>query len=529
MVLDMGINQQYNFFMSKVNLDALIPREDFKDDSNYDDISFKKNDFSISDIESFTASYLRKPDFQRETNEWDKEKIADFIESFLNGDLIPAIILWKAKNGLLFVIDGSHRLSALLAWVRNDYGDGEISKKFYNQIPEEQIDIAEETRKYIRKKIGLFSDYKLALTNPEKVDEKIRQKHRNLASIGLQLQWVSGDDKKAEHSFININQKGSPIDVTELKLIEGRYKPNCITARAIIKRGEGHKYWSKFAIENQNKIQELAKEIYDILFLPKLETPIKTTELPVGGQTFKNQTLPLVFDCVNIVNNVIAKEQQDDMDGSKTMQYLKNTLKIVRRITAKHESSIGLHPAVYFYSQSGRHKPVSLYAIIALVKDFESNQNLLHTFLSVREKFETFLLENDDLIAQITRKKRGGMEAFNDIKELFIAIINAMKYNSLDIFTEIVKIKKFQYLKKNNNVFEHYTASDKKSTVFLTKAMDSVIKCEICGGFMHKNSISIDHIQRKEDGGNNNVNNLQTTHFYCNTGYKESLNSKLSQ
>jgi len=124
--------------MSKVNLDALIPREDFKDNSTVDEVSFKKNDFSITDIESFTASYLRKPDFQRETNEWDKEKIADFIDSFLRGDLIPAIILWKARNGLLFVIDGSHRLSALIAWVKNDYGDGELSKRFYDsKIPEE--------------------------------------------------------------------------------------------------------------------------------------------------------------------------------------------------------------------------------------------------------------------------------------------------------------------------------------------------------------------------------------------------------
>lgn len=92
------LNEIRSLNISKVNLDALIPREDFKDDSNLDDISFKKNDFSITDIESFTASYLRKPDFQRETNEWDKEKIADFINSFLNGDLIPAIYFMESEK-----------------------------------------------------------------------------------------------------------------------------------------------------------------------------------------------------------------------------------------------------------------------------------------------------------------------------------------------------------------------------------------------------------------------------------------------
>ncbi|WGL61262.1 DUF262 domain-containing protein [Pigmentibacter sp. JX0631] len=515
--------------MSKVNLDALIPREDFKNDNSYDEISFKKNDFSISDLESYTALYLRKPDFQRETNEWDKEKIADFIESFLNGDLIPAIILWKAKNGLLFVIDGSHRLSALLGWVRNDYGDGEISKKFYNQIPEEQISIAEDTKKHIRKKIGLYSDYKLALTNPDKVDEKIRQKHRNLASIGLQLQWVSGDHQKAEHSFININQKGSPIDATELRLIKGRYLANCITSRAIIKSGEGHKYWSNFDKKNQDKIQDTAKEIHDILFLPKLETPIKTLDIPIGGQTFKSQTLPLVFDCVNIINDTSSKDilknnkddGKNDKDGTETIKFLEKTLKIMRRINSDHASSLGLHPAVYFYSQHGRHKPVSLYAIIALIKEFEADPKKYHQFTKIRDKFEDFIIKNDDLISQITRKKRGGREAYNDIKDLFLEIIKLTEVNSENIFNDIIKIKKFNYLKSDNQQSTLLTSSETKSNVFLSRALDGCIKCSICNGYLHKNSITMDHILRKREGGSNNVKNLQPAHPYCNTTFKQ--------
>ena len=61
------------------------------------------------------------------------------------------------------MIDGSHRLSALSAWVNNDYGDGEISKQFYDGvIPDEQLKLAEETRKLINKKVGLYEDFKLA-------------------------------------------------------------------------------------------------------------------------------------------------------------------------------------------------------------------------------------------------------------------------------------------------------------------------------------------------------------------------------
>ncbi len=45
-------------------------------------------------------------------------------------------------------------------------------------------------------------------------------------------------------------------------------------------------------------------------------------------------------------------------------------------------------------------------------------------------------------------------------------------------------------------------------------------RCKICNGFIHKNSISIDHKQRRQDGGLANIDNGQLTHPYCNTGYK---------
>ena len=150
--------------MAKVNLDALIEREDFEVEENTNP-GTKKETISIEDIkaDSFFISKIRKPDFQRETNEWDSERICELIKSFIEGDLIPAIILWRSTGRYLFVIDGSHRLSALSAWVNNDYGDGEISKQFYDGvIPDERLKLAEETRKLINKKVGLYEDFRLS-------------------------------------------------------------------------------------------------------------------------------------------------------------------------------------------------------------------------------------------------------------------------------------------------------------------------------------------------------------------------------
>jgi len=149
--------------MAKVNLDALIPREDLEIIEHNSNVTTDL--FPSINIPSFESGLLypllRKPDFQRETNEWDKKKICEFLESFSNGDLIPSIILWRSNSGFYFVIDGSHRLSALISWINDDYGDGGISQKFYEgNIPEEQKIIAEETRKLINRKIGSYQDIK---------------------------------------------------------------------------------------------------------------------------------------------------------------------------------------------------------------------------------------------------------------------------------------------------------------------------------------------------------------------------------
>lgn len=515
--------------MAKVNLDAIIPREDFEVEENATP-GKKKETLSIEDIksDSFFFSNVRKPDFQRETNEWDSKKIADFIESFLDGDLIPAIILWRSTGGYLFVIDGSHRLSSLAAWINDDYGDGPISKQFYDGIiPDEQIEIAEETRRLIRKRIGSYSDFKLALTNPEKVSSEIQRKAKNLAALAIQLQWVDGGANKAENSFFKINQQAAPIDKTELVLLEARKKPNCIAARAIIRSGKGHKYWSSFSKENQITIQELAKEINSVLFAPKLETPIKTLDIPVGGKNYSAQTLPLILEFINIVNNIstdFKESLSDDLTGEETVNLLKQTRRIAWRINSNHPSSLGLHPVVYFYSQDGRHKIASFYATLAFVKELEEKKKL-NEFCLVRPKFENILLENDLLIQQINRKYRSAIASFSQIKDFYFTITELLQtgVNENEVITQLIKASKYNYLTlaiEQNAITTNKFSTERKSAVFIKEALSNAPRCKICGGYIHRNSISIDHIDRKQDGGVGTIENGQIAHPYCNTTFK---------
>jgi hypothetical protein len=59
-----------------------------------------------------------------------------------------------------------------------------------------------------------------------------------------------------------------------------------------------------------------------------------------------------------------------------------------------------------------------------------------------------------------------------------------------------------------------------KSTAFLREALKSPLRCQICHAFIPGNSISIDHVERKEDGGRGSPDNAQLAHPYCNTTYK---------
>ena len=143
-----------------VNLDALIRRADF-DIGESTSQSAPPQTMQIRDLEgdSFFYSGLRKPDFQRETASWSPRKIMNFVKTFVEGDLIPAIILWRSQ-GNTFVIDVAHRLSALIAWVNDDYGDGKISRLFFTHIiAPAQIQVAERTRKMINKELGSYADH----------------------------------------------------------------------------------------------------------------------------------------------------------------------------------------------------------------------------------------------------------------------------------------------------------------------------------------------------------------------------------
>lgn len=534
-----------------VNLDALIPREDFEvviDASPFD----QKDTISIVDLQQgFFYSALRKPDFQRETASWSPLKIADLVASFLNGDLIPAIILWQppAKGGSIFVIDGAHRLSALIAWVRNDFGDDEVSRNFFqNNIPDDQIKAAEKTRKLINDTVGSYKEHVAATSFPENTRQEVIERSKRLASLAVKVQWVNGNADKAEASFFKINQEATPIDPTELIILESRHTPSAITARAIIRAGKGHKYWERFLPQTQTQIEATAKDIHTNLFSPPLKTPIKTLDLPVAGREYSAATLPLIFDFVNLVNDqiMISKEKYQtarnkkkkgkkgkegdevkDLDGQKTVGYLTRVRQLAYRISGVHASSLGLHPAIYFYSTTGRHQPPAFLAVAGFVKELVE-KGRLNKFTERRAKFEDFLLAHKEFVNQVVGKFGGGFKSYDRLKEMYHLILDGLidGKNESEILAALENHPELYFLKatppnSGNIVTAANFSANTKSAVFMRDALAQPReRCGICTARLHVNSIQIDHVQRKADGGLGALDNAQLSHPYCNSTYK---------
>ncbi|WP_112264995.1 HNH endonuclease family protein [Lentzea terrae] len=539
-----------------VNLDALIPREDFE--AAADEMvapASLTTTMKISDLgaENIAYTVLRKPDFQRETANWTPEKVAELVNSFLEGDLIPSVILWRSpSSGSIFVIDGAHRLSALIAWVQDDYGDSHASLRFFDSvIPDEQKKAADATRKLIDATVGSYKKLSAALRNSDTVPKEQLRLARNMHAFAIHLQWVQGEAEKAESSFFRINQKATPIDQTELDMIRARRKPNALAARAFIRAGTGHKYWSGFSGEKKEEIERIAKEVYDLLFKPSLDSPIKTGDLPVAGRGYSADSVRMVFELVNFVNDIHPETWRedredegkkrrsrktvdpsreplaDDVEGDATLKCMRAVRKVATRVSGNLPSSLGLHPAVYFYSATGRFQPAAFLATVELIQDLEK-RGKLREFTSMRARFEEFLVEYKYFLNQLVRRYGSLQKSVAPMLAMYQAILNSVHAgrSGNDIVQDLKKLpaleKTIEVLTEEDRKFGPTFSGKTKTAIYLKSALERAERCGICGARLSANSATVDHIVRKQDGGLGTPSNGQLSHPYCNSGFKES-------
>lgn len=520
-----------------VNLDALIPREDFAIEGGATQGTHLEK-ITIVHLEGpFFGPDLRKPDFQRETVHWSPNKVVDLVRAFVDADLIPAVILWRAGR-FVFVVDGAHRLSALLAWIHDDYGDRKRSLDFFGGvITDEQRKIAKKTRELVNQTVGSYKDYVDLRGNPD-APAAMMKRLTNLSLNPIIAQWVpAADVKSAEASFFKINQEATPIDPTERRILRARRSASAIAARAITHGGTGHKYWSDYAPAVRAEIEDVAHQLFAALYEPPIgDAPIKTIDLPLAGRGYN--ALPFIFDLVNWANDIPEpkgdkeadkQEAVPDPDGARTIVYLKRVKDAIDLLTGNAPSSLGIHPVVYCYTRGGEFQPAALLAIAEFIRNLSRDRGL-REFTRVRRKFEDFLLTHKDFITLTIKRTGAGRRSLKRLVRYFefvaakliaglsdAEIVSALEADTAE-FLYLVAARA-PSIRDGDNPTRRMSRST-KSASFLAAATQSPVRCAICGGMVHKNSIQIDHKTRARDGGGADATNAQVAHPYCNSTIK---------
>lgn len=256
------------------------------------------------------------------------------------------------------------------------------------------------------------------------------------------------------------------------------------------------------------------------MFLPKTQKPIATLDVALAGKN--KMDLSLIFDLVIYCNDTIS--DIDDFSGEETVKCLQITRKVLQIINSKEPGSLGLHPIIYFYSKKGNFKPAAFYAFIMFVKELDLKKKK-KDFTKIRKDFESFIYKYDYIFDQINRKFRSSKKSVEPLKDVYIMIMNSL----LDNLDEQLIVQKILKLYPKINTVENPDMTDstsaefnsnRKSETYITAALPGSIKCGICGGIVHINSTSIDHVDRKRLGGLGIASNGQVTHPFCNTGYK---------
>ena len=351
----------------QVNLDALFPRADLFEVAQ--PVIKKTSGIRLSDLgPGAVYDMLRKPDFQRETTNWNPKKVAKLVETFVKDDIIPAVILWQNGNKI-FIVDGAHRLSALAAWVRGDYGAGEQSSTFFKgKISDQQRLIHEETQRLVNNQVKPWAEH--------------TANHSMLLMREIVVQWLdSPSADQAADAFVRINQGGTVIDPLEVRILRAKRSALSIATRVVSHGGTGHEYWNHFTdAKAKERVPIFGQEIYKLLFAPPLEMPIKTYDIPLAGFGYGSGVLRLAFDLVGLTNELAVPDStkgknddesklEDDEVGTDTLEYLSKTRRALRLILSNEKLSLGLHPALYFYTAGGAFQPAALHNAIAWFLD----------------------------------------------------------------------------------------------------------------------------------------------------------------
>jgi len=232
-----------------------------------------------------------------------------------------------------------------------------------------------------------------------------------------------------------------------------------------------------------------------------------------------------LVDLLTIAANIepVAKpidKYADDSTGNDTVEVLYRSLDVVSRITGSSDGSLGLHTAVYFYTDKGKHSKFLFLGIVALIAEKLRNNDayFFKKFTKARPSVEEFLIENKSLIG-IILQNLGKNQRIPKVREMFDFLVSeTVKGAPLEVEKVIAQLGLTGRIVDVRPIQTTPAVTDEtKNTIIIKTAIATAPKCPLCYGRLEPNkSRSYDHITDKKHEGTGDVDNIQLTHPYCN-------------
>lgn len=518
---------------------------------------------------------LRKPDFQRSTSAWTPIECVDLLDSVLNEKVVPSVIMWLSPQNLQYVLDGGHRISVLIAWILDDWGDRMPAEAYQDGFLKRRWeDAAIKVRELLDKRgINSYDEHKRAFeeyspedwtltSQPSLSHEDRRMAERvsrwSAVQVGYPIQWVQGDYQVAEDSFLKINKTGRRLTDWETKLVENRTSSFARAVMAVAEIQDSRHCWpthdpdstdNKYLEKKVDQLQELIKKLNELIFSPAHILPIKRPNQPLvappaGQPEIKPSYLSELFTITEGKKGQKTETQaliKQDTKATATL-IVSNGLTLLQRaddaighIYGGSPRSLLLMPLLYFYNPQGRYVRSLLYGMLYWM-NFGSHEDILNRkllFTIHRKAFEhTLMHSKEEIVKRITRRIGSGTEVTVPTARYFDGLLRLLITCNDEIEDSTFSEKHQQLIETlKNNKDSKPSPEDEKpiggsSRTYRNASRDSVTVrdylqnssiCGICDGRYVPNIFTqVDHITPYSKKGKTVVENARHTHPFCN-------------
>lgn len=559
-----------------INRDSLLYRRTASQTSQAENRLSQPTYLTIPDLHGpkSKARLLKKPDFQRATWAWSPEECVELLESVLSERVVPSVIMWLSPDNFQYVLDGGHRISVLLAWIKDNWGDKLSEDAYRDATVQDNIrKAAQRVRELLRQKqIGFFEEYITAeqmyvdLAEKGQIPEQAMDftslnyaklvRRWDAINIGFPILWVSGDYEKAEESFLKINKTGRSLSDWETKLVENRSSSFARAVMSIAQISDVEHCWPVHETEVANdpvlkskadQILQKVEELHKLLFEPPYRRPVTELKQPLMATPYTRPEMKPAYlaELLTITEGkkgqkpeteaLIRKDRSDRVKDIITngLRLIDDAIDVIGNIYGPSPRSLGLMPLVYFYNKQGDYIRSLLYGMIYWLNHGSETSDVLNRkllFTIHRRAFEEVLIQNKEfIISRIGRRIGSGPEVTVQTAHYYQGLLTLIIKHNDQIDspefqsdhrlliatlgkTDLTDVEPEEIVSSNRTY-----RGQMRSEVQVHALLGMFQTCEICGGRYYPGLFTqVDHKTPHSRRGKTAVSNARITHPFCN-------------